>query len=224
MRKQLFFMLLTIVISAKVYGQFFPKVGLTGTTTSSDNPNGDLKEKIKAGFLLGAGYQLSFGNFAVQPELIFIQKGSTIKTSYVDPPISISDTYKITLNYLELPVLFKYMLGPDALRMFLSAGPSFAVGLGGKGSYEGSIDLGNGPVSESYDFKVKFENEPSGYEGDDLYIENKTDVGLQMGGGIIIARKLMVDLRYGLGFSDWGNEVNTKNRVFQLSVGIILGR
>lgn len=222
MKKHLLFIFLTILF-AESYAQFFPKVGLTGTTTSSDNPNGDLKEKLKAGFLLGAGYQLSFGNFVVQPELMFIQKGTTKETSVQGPIANISEKEKITINYLELPVLFKYSLGPDALRIFLSAGPSFAVGLGGKGSYEGSIDLGNGPVSESYDFKVKFENEPEGYEGNDLYIKNKTDVGLQMGGGLVLARKLMVDLRYGLGFSDWGNETNTKNRVFQLSVGVLLG-
>lgn len=223
--KKLLLIIPVVVCAVAAHGQFLLKAGLSAATTATDNPDGsDLKEQLKAGFLAGAGYQLTFGNFAVQPELLFVQKGSTVKSSFVDGPVSINETTKVTLNYLELPVLFRYMFGPDALRIFVNAGPSFAVGLSGKGSYESSIDLGNGPVNENYDFKIKFENEPEGYEGNDLYIENKTDVGLQLGGGVIVADKIMIDLRYGMGFSEWGNEKNTKNRALQLSVGFLFGR
>lgn len=223
MKKSSFIIALAF-LSFSTYSQVILKAGLTAATTKSETPNeSDFKEQFKAGFLVGAGYQLALGNFAIQPELLFVQKGSTVKNSLVDPPFSISETLKITLNYLELPVMFKYMFGPENLRISLNAGPSLSVGLNGKGTYEGTLDLGNGPNNDSYNFKVKFEEEPEGYEGNDLFIKNKTDIGLQLGGGLVIASKIMVDLRYGVGFSDWGNEVTTKNRALQLSVGILLG-
>ncbi len=225
--KKIICTLLVAIAAFATYGQFFPKAGFSVTTASSDLnfDQGDLKEQLKAGFLVGAGYQVNFGNFAIQPELLFIQKGSTSKYSYSGGSFSVSETTKVTLNYLELPVLFKYMMGPDALRIYLSAGPSFALGLGGKGNREYTADFGNGPYTEKIDFKVKFEKEPEGYEGYDQYIEEKTDVGLQFGGGLLIANKLMVDLRYGLGFTEYNkdSQVSSKNRAIQVSIGFLIG-
>ncbi len=155
MKKQLLSLLLFLSVCMG-YAQLLPKAGLSMASTSSEEMSGsNLKEKLKAGFLLGVGYNIQIGNFSIQPELLFVQKGSTQEYSFNDPLIGLStrSTTKYTLNYLEMPVLFKYAFGPDALRIYTQFGPSFSLGLGGSGEYEGTIDAGNGPFSESYDFK-----------------------------------------------------------------------
>lgn len=155
--KKLLCFFLPALVAGFAHGQLYPKAGLSAATFSSESErSGDLKEQLKAGFLVGIGYNIQLGNFSLAPELLFVQKGSTSKYTEIEPPfISIYETEKITLNYLELPVLFKYAFGPEALKIYGQFGPSFSVGLGGKGSYEGSVDLGNGPVTSSYEYSVK---------------------------------------------------------------------
>jgi hypothetical protein len=225
MKKHLLLIFFALIVAVG-NAQFLPKAGLSMATTSSTETSGStLKEKLKAGFVVGAGYNIQLGNFAIQPELLFIQKGSEQERSYSYGPYPVMQTTKLTLNYLELPVLFKYFFGPDALRFYAQFGPSFAVGLGGSGSYQLTEDFGNGPVTISSDVKVKFESRPVDYNGyDKYYIEKKTDTGLQLGGGVVVAKRIVADVRYGLGFTDWGNEETTKNRALQISVGILIGR
>ncbi len=74
---------------------------------------------------------------------------------------------------------------------------------------------------------VKFGKEPDNYSGDDLYIDNGLDFGLQLGAGYKIANLIVVDVRYGLGLSnfidkDSANGIDdnkSKNRSFQFTVG-----
>jgi hypothetical protein len=230
MKKSMFFATL-LILSGSAYSQLIPKAGLTMATTSSDfedlGPDFSIKETLKPGFMLGVGYAFTFGNISVQPEILFIQKGGTIKSDVtLDPqgPWTYKVTQDITTQYLEVPVMARYNFGPDELRFYVGAGPALALGLGGrvKGSYQENYfgDITN----ESIDAKVKFDKEPEGYEGNDLFIEKKTEVSAQLSGGVVIGNKFMVDLRYGLGLTDWGNDEKTKNRVLQLSVGFLISR
>ena len=78
---------------------------------------------------------------------------------------------------------------------------------------------------------LKFGDEPANYEGNDYYLDNSLDIGVQLGGGVKVG-PIIIDLRYGLGLTnlmdepdgfsgDWLNQ----NRSFQLTVGypILLG-
>ena len=72
-----------------------------------------------------------------------------------------------------------------------------------------------GSTTESVD--VKFGD---GEDEETLYVEKKTDFGLQFGGGVIIAEKVMIDLRYGAGLSTLFEDESVKNNVLQFTVGI----
>ncbi|HEY9046616.1 MAG TPA: outer membrane beta-barrel protein [Ohtaekwangia sp.] len=89
-------------------------------------------------------------------------------------------------------------------------GPSVAYGLGGKYKYEEG--------SQKIETKVKFGNGNS--SNDDLYLGNKIDFGVQFGGGVLIAGKVMVDVRYGLGLTNITDGSNAKNGGFQFTVGV----
>lgn len=200
--KRLFFTGAFVLIATFTFSQtLIPKAGVT----LSKFGGSDVEDaKFNLGFTLGLGFNLPVGNgpISVQPELNFAQKGTKGDED--------GSTAKLKLNYLEVPVLVKATFG-EATKFYVNAGPSIGLGLGGK------IKVSEGSFSGEAD--VKFG------DGDDeevFYIEKKTDFGLQLGGGVIIAEKIMIDLRYGLGLSSLYEDGKVKNNVLQFTVGVPL--
>jgi hypothetical protein len=165
-------------------------------------------QKFNLGFTLGMGFNLPVGSgpISIQPELNFIQKGSKTNLDIFGTTYS----SKLKLNYLEVPVLVKATFG-STTKFYFNAGPSIALGLGGK------MKVTEGSTSEEAD--VKF---GEGEDEETLYVEKKTDFGLQFGGGVIIAEKVMIDLRFGAGLSSLFEDETVKNNVLQFTVGIPL--
>ncbi|MFN3841547.1 MAG: porin family protein [Cyclobacteriaceae bacterium] len=246
MKKYLFTVLL-FAVSVGASAQMLsvvPRVGATVSTMSivSHDPfpipifNSQNEVKSKIGFTLGAAinYTVS-GMISIQPELNFIQKGYQEKSSstdIVDFDGIIIETQNIanttqTINYLEMPVLAKFQFGKSP-QFFALIGPSIGIGLGGKfKSEEQTTENFNGDIStysNSTKGKIKFGKTPEGYEGNDWYIDNRTDFGLQVGGGVLINYKIMIEARYGLGLSNLYDDSNyqAKNRVFQITIGMPL--
>ena len=96
---------ITITISFSVYGQDFNGGvlgGINATQVFGDNYSGP----NKAGLYLGVFVNRYFSNrSSIQLELDYIQKGSRKNP---DGSTGDYDTYLLRLNYIELPVLYKY--------------------------------------------------------------------------------------------------------------------
>ena len=203
MRKLIFTSLLALAGSLTFAQSLIPKAGATFSKLGGSDVE---DQKFNIGFTLGMGFNLPLGSgpMSIQPELNFIQKGS--KASLEIFNTTYSSTLK--LNYLEVPVLVKATFGAGT-KFYFNAGPSIAIGMGGK------LKTTYNSTTEKAD--VKFG------EGDDedvVYVEKKTDFGLQFGGGVIIAEKVMIDLRYGAGLSTLFEDESVKNNVLQFTVGI----
>jgi len=97
--------------------QIIPKAGVNLSTQTINLTNG---EKYKFGFQGGVGLNIPTGvkNFSVQPEINFVNKGTTVKIG--------SDKEKYNFNYLEVPVLAKYNFG----MFYVNAGPSIGYLVG----------------------------------------------------------------------------------------------
>jgi hypothetical protein len=210
MRKIVLLMAL-IVLSFTIRAQtVIPKIGFTLAKIAASE-DGDGENKSKLGLMLGAAVEIPFkDNFSFQPELLFIQKGGKYTYSEDDE----SSETKETINYLEIPVLFKATFG-EATKFYANAGPSFGFAIGGKYKYEESFD----GDTESDSGKLKFgSGEEDDYKG--------LDFGFQLGGGVLIADKYIIDLRYGLGLSNISNaedgDFKLKNRVLQITFGMPL--
>lgn len=201
--KKLFFTGALMLLVACAFSQsIIPKAGVTLSKWGGD----DLEDiKFNVGFTVGVGFNfpLGTGPISLQPELNFIQKGWKAEDG--------DATAKAKLNYLEIPILVKATFG-EATKFYLNAGPSIGLGFGGK------LKAEEGSLSEEVD--VKFGD---GDDEDALYIEKRTDVGLQLGGGVIVAEKVMIDLRYGLGLTSLFEDATIKNNVLQFTIGIPLG-
>jgi len=207
--------LLFVVVPSLAQLSIMPKVGasMANVTVTDDMLDGSDKPKSKIGIVGGVAFEYSINDLlAIQPELLFHQKGA--KYDYSGDGYEVTETYSV--NYLDLPILVKVKFG----NFYASAGPSFSYGIGGKYKFEWS---GQGDSGEET-AKIKFGDEPANNE-DDVYFDNAMDVGGQVGVGGKLG-PLVVDLRYGMGFSNVNDKPDGfpgdwkwKNKSLQLTVG-----
>lgn len=210
--KNLLLVGIVMVLGTSAFAQMtvIPKAGVTFSNVNftDDMLDGEDDSESRIGFMLGAALEIGLNEkFAVQPELLFVQKGFQFSGDGWED--------KYTINYLEVPVLFKAKFG----KFYANAGPSFAFGLGGKNKWEDGPDSG--------DLDIKFGDDPGNSE--DIYFDNSFDLGIQLGVGYQVG-PVVVDLRYGMGMSDINDEPDGfsgdwafKNRSWQLTVGFPIG-
>jgi len=179
------------------------KIGLNVANLHGDDVE-DLEElinqnlKSKPGICFGGFLTYSINDLlAIQPEVLFTQKGAKAKNE--DWELSFN------LSYLEIPVLAKIMLTTKGnIKPNLFAGPVLALKLSGNTRFE-------------YDGDSEEEDIESG----------SIDFGLIFGGGInleLSKGKLMLDVRYILGMSqigEWedGEDIDMKNGVLSIMLG-----
>jgi hypothetical protein len=138
----------------------------------------DFSNSFKLGLALGGFVTYKFNSrLSLMGQLLFVQKG------YRESNTDIFGPYrsKLTLDYIELPILARYTFGSGTSRCFAFAGPAFGFKLGGKFSTEW-----DGQTYESTDM--------SHYKGMDL--------GLVLGAGLgypLCSGWLMFDVRFTWG-------------------------
>lgn len=105
------------------------------------------------GFHFGGVMEYSFDpSFAIQPELLFMNNGSSIKEG--------EEKGNIKLNQIQVPINLKYKVGTDDLKFFATAGPYFSYILSAKLGVENdmtSVDINlysNGSEMKRLDFGV----------------------------------------------------------------------
>lgn len=189
------------------------KVGLKGGFNGSTFSGADSKgSEYKAGF--AAGGFVNFGvsdNFSIQPELLYSQKGASIdNVPYVSGSSSgTNGTYKSTLGYLDVPIMFRYNIGEDGKGFFVEAGPQGSFVLHRRDFTEdgGGKQIGSSATST-----------------DDL---NKVVLGYVGGVGYQITSGLQLGLRYTGDFTQvykqQNGAINVHNSVFQFQVGYAFG-
>ena len=176
--KKLFLLMGMILLGAAVSAQQ-PSTGITGKgfkvgfDFSDINTDYDELDNFldgRTGVLAGAYLTYSFDRqFALQPEIFYVQKGAG-KDLFIF-------SAEWSINYLEIPVLLKFNLSPEAkVQPSLFAGPALGVLLSSKVS----------AVNESIDVKDGMKS---------------TDISLVFGGGVDY-KKVTFDVRYTLGLTN----------------------
>jgi opacity protein-like surface antigen len=158
------------------------------------------------GFAIGGfvGLQLTPG-FAIEPEVLYIQKGAKETSSSNTGTI----TGKIKVPYVEFPVLAKLRIpakGGGIVSPHLYAGPALAFKAGCHAKFsQGSTSISDSCDATSLNIKIK-----------------STDFSLAFGGGVDVGRAI-IDVRYDLGLTKIGNDPSggndVKNRTFYLLAG-----
>ncbi|MCC3159185.1 PorT family protein [Hymenobacter sp. 15J16-1T3B] len=222
--------LLLTASAAQAQVTFGPRVGLnlSNVAIDTDDANVDTDTQARPGAQLGVAVNVPMGKFALQPALVFSQKGFAAKEKSSGGYISTVES-KVRTNYLEVPLNLVYTSGGDKGFQVL-AGPYVGFGLSGKVSAKGTWSYrdafinDSGVVDETHD--VKFVNKyPTRNPGDHAFFRS-LDAGLNVGvGGKINA--FQVQLVYGMGLANiipdepvgQDSDDKVRNRGFQLTAG-----
>jgi hypothetical protein len=108
------------------------------------------------------------GAWAIQPEVLYVRKGTTFQSLGVDG--------NINLDYLDIPVLLKLNLIPSktGLSPFIEAGPSLSLNTSAKETFLGhSVDLKD--MVNGTDFGLVF---GGGLDIQKVTLEVRYEVGL----------------------------------------------
>ena len=185
------------------------KGGLNVADVSTDVADiQELDLSSKTGFVGGAYANFGLGGvFAIQPEVLYSQKG--FKGGESGSPLEAS----FKTNYFEIPVLLKAQFPMTMLRPAVYAGPVV--------SFETSCKLGFTGGDTSLDFDC---DSPEADAGD----RKKTDFGAVFGANLDLfvgPLVLTVDGRYQLGLTNLNDDPDApdesvKNRVWQFMAGV----
>lgn len=146
------------------------------------------------GFHAGAFLEFkALGKIAIQPELLFSTQGAKLESK------DLTSVTTTKMNYVMVPVMVKYY--PIA-GLFFEAGPQAGFLITAKEDFEDKIATTN----SSEDIKDK---------------TKAFDMSANLGVGYDILDKVVVQVRYCIGLTNTSTveNVNTKNGVFQMSLG-----
>jgi len=184
------------------------KLGVKGGVNIADLGGSDVGDtKTKSGLIAGAFAEFMIGDmFAVQPEVLYSQKGTKAAEAGVDA--------KLKLDYIEIPVLLKVNIPIEGSKVHpnVYAGPALAI--------KSSCKLSGSDGSVSIDLDC---DDPLIVDaiGEEFPIKS-TDFGLVFGGGIsfdVGGADVGVDVRYNLGLTkilDVDPSTDTKNKVISI--------
>jgi hypothetical protein len=174
-----------------------PVVGLNMSNNTGTSASG---AKMKIGVHLGV--MLNFDiteHLSIEPGLLYSMKGS--KQDYTIPIIDSTVEYKLSLNYLEIPINVVYHFGEQGAGGFMvHAGPYLGYALSGKQKV--------GDSEESLTFK----KDEDGFK--------RMDFGLNFGLGYQLPMGVFVRAQYGLGL---GNIVEDPGKAMNTNIAIQIG-
>jgi hypothetical protein len=169
-----------------------PAVGLKAGLSLAKITGDDVGDvQTKAGFMIGGFAAFPLGeNTALQPEILYTQKGAKAD--------GLGGEEVLSLNYIDVPILFRFTVAGEGARPIFLLGPS----IGFKASDKFTV---GGEEVEIGDFK-------------------STDFGLVFGLGAQI-QQFVGEVRYNLGLTnildvpDEANTASIKNSVISLQAG-----
>ena len=181
---------------------FGVKGGINFSNLKFDGDSVDVNLDQRTGFVGGLFIVWpASGTLALQTEFLYSQKGATFDEEGLEE--------KVSLDYIDIPVLLRMSSRPAKASFHAIAGPSFGfkTRARSKSSFEG----------ESHEEDI----------GDEV---ETFDLGLVLGAGLDFGR-MTIDGRYTWGLTDIskesvddvqdpGDDVKVKNRVFTVMVGV----
>lgn len=217
MRKFIFVVMIIFVTTLFSQGMYAGGFGIKGGLNFAKISNLQDEELdwlgiefgAKTGAMFGMFYRFDVGkSFAIQPEVYYSRKGTQASGQIVYLGIPITYDVAIKIDYLEIPVLFKYKIRSKGKFLpALFAGPYIAF----KTLGEGSATIKALGLEESEDLEL---------EG-----LKSTDFGLTFGGSLgydIGHSSIIIDIRYSLGLSKlstYEDDPDMKNSAFSILLG-----
>ncbi|MEA3496691.1 MAG: porin family protein [Bacteroidota bacterium] len=221
MKKILLLSLFALLFSLNVNSQIYigPKAGLSFSNLTGNlgyylaNTDQPFIENGYNGFSLGLDFQYVLNeSSSLVTDILYTNKGGLFETP--DPTKRILE---YQLNYIEIPILYKYDFDLDYLIVYTNIGPYLSFLAGGTGKrYGASWDTRTNDIKKFFD-----ESDKQPY--------SNIDVGLCLGAGAsyeIGPGNAFAEMRYNIGLIDVAKDSEDsfyknigKNRVFNIFLG-----
>ena len=193
MKKLIIVALMLIAVTSFTHAQVSIRGGINLASMSANATDKTYKEYKNQSII---GYQAALvmpikltDNVAIQPEIVFIQKGG--KSQYIaDDNNKLISSF--TSNYVEIPVSLKLGLGNnsgDGVGFYLLGGPYAGIALNGKYTNELTVGGATSKSTRTVDYS------------DDSNQEKRLDWGVNLGAGVSFG-KIYLDARYNLGINN----------------------
>lgn len=198
MKKIILSLALLAGISGAANAQSSIKVGLKGGFNGATFTGNDSKgNEYKAGFAAGGFVNFAMSDMiSIQPELLYSQKGASIDNFQG----SSATTFKSTLGYLDVPIMFRVNTGEQGKGLFFELGP------------QGSFVIHNRDFTQTGGTQ-KGENTST----DDL---NKVVIGYAAGLGYQLTSGLSLGIRYTGDISQVYKDGASKNYITSAAAGL----
>lgn len=187
MRKLGVLLAVMTLVFATTQAQVAIKAGVNFANMNFDEEDPDIEGLVRdgsVGFTGGLVFLLPIGSvLAVQPELLFAQKGA--ESSYTVLGQTFSS--KLTYNYIDIPLLLRLSLGDtygEGLGLYVNGGGYVGYALNGKNKFSNPISSG--------ETKLTF---------DDVDDQRRLDYGAALGAGVTLGN-LFLDFRYTHGLNN----------------------
>jgi len=184
-------------------------LNLTNVEISDPDETDPTDTKNRPGIFFGVATEIGLSDyFALQPEFQYAQYGFKVEESFEGGELKFDMNY----NYLQVPVLAKFMFGSDRGGFQVTAGPTFGFGVG-------DIKMEAEMLGEKDEEKISW---------DDAEMD-KFDIGLNGGLGFFTQvgpGKAGLDVRYLMGLRNINtiDEDSSKvtNRNFQVGISYLI--
>ena len=202
--KKLFYCLaggLLLAGSAQAQARFSIGPSLGGNVSTAHFSD-ETPTSARAGFEAGVRGAFQFGHLAVQPAVLFAQRGFTSKPTFYDVGFGGLTQTSVRLSYLTIPLQVAYTQHTDGQGFQVAAGPYVSFLVGGKsvadyefpraGSFqqEGSVVAADVHTTDISPYSLK--------EPDYTFYSRHLDVGAQAGLGYRLGGALL-QVSYSLG-------------------------
>lgn len=196
----------------------------------------------RRGFDAGVLGAFQFGHIAVQPAVLFAQRGFTSKPTFYDSGFGGLTQTSVRLHYLTLPLQVAYTQHPDGQGFQVSAGPYVSFLVGGKSVADYQYNAVGLVQQESTvaAANVHTTNISSSSQAPDYtFYSRRLDAGAQAGlgyrfGGALLQvsyslglRNVATTERYTVGNASPTYDTDNpayRNRAFQVSLSYLLGK
>lgn len=181
-----------LMLTSSVLFAQVPQFGIKGGVNVSNLTNNQgTQTSSRVGFHVGALAHIHVApSIAIQPEAVYSSQG--FKYIY-DAPGTYNGEHSVALDYINIPVLFQYMIGTG---FRLETGPQLGILVNAQDRQNGN----NTGIFTTSDFK-------------------STDFSWAFGAGLLSSSGLGLDVRYNVGISNVRNvpgyTSNVRNGVFQ---------
>jgi long-subunit fatty acid transport protein len=223
-----FMMCSVFAFSQKI--KYGAKFGLNLSNLIGDYPSAINEHNSKIGINIGGFAQYEINEkFILQPELLFSTQGNTygFKNYYGGGSYYEGANYNIKLNYLNLPIIFKYKV---AKKISIEFGPQIGYLMSAKTKIDVTEDSRD--PSQNYSIEIDISNDGVYNFGGTIVQSkasvNRLDFSLNLGSSYDVTEKIFIEGRYNLGLSNVDknstNGTNTtswnmRNSIFQIAAG-----